>query len=330
MTDVFGKVQLGYLVVETAHLSDWRRFGSDAIGLHVDEITADTLAFRLDDRACRFLLHRGGQEDVVAIGWEIADHDTLDAILGRVSAAGLPMREGTADECALRGVERMWRIPGPKGAVTEIYAEATMSTAALTMVNRAFVTGDGGMGHVAMTSRNVLAAHDYYRSLFDMRLSDYIDERIGPLNLKIRFLRVNERHHTVAVAGVRGARVDPIRTRIQHVNIQVADFDDLVTAYERVTAEGFRMMWSLGQHPNDRELSFYCQSPSGFEVEVGWNPLVITPELEASWEPTTYQGISLWGHDPIGEDLQHRLGMATQTLKSLRQPAERTPRVAAS
>jgi catechol 2,3-dioxygenase-like lactoylglutathione lyase family enzyme len=198
------------------------------------------------------------------------------------------------------------------------------------MVNRAFVTGDGGMGHVAMTSRNVLAAHDYYRSLFDMRLSDYIDERIGPLNLKIRFLRVNERHHTVAVAGVRGARVDPIRTRIQHVNIQVADFDDLVTAYERVTAEGFRMMWSLGQHPNDRELSFYCQSPSGFEVEVGWNPLVVTPELEATWEPTTYQGISLWGHDPIGEDLQHRLGMATQTLKSLRQPAERTPRLAAS
>ena len=37
MTDVFGKVHLGYLVIETEKFDDWRRFGRDAIGMHLDE-----------------------------------------------------------------------------------------------------------------------------------------------------------------------------------------------------------------------------------------------------------------------------------------------------
>ena len=174
------------------------------------------------------------------------------------------------------------------------------------------------MGHLAIVSKDVLGVHSYYSALFDARLSDFILERIGPMNLRIRFLRVNERHHSIAVAGVRTWAVNPIRTSIQHVNIQVADLDDMVSAYERVTAEGFTMMWSIGQHPNDRELSFYCKTPSGFELEVGWNPLVFTPDLEAAWEPTTYQGISVWGHTPVGEDIIHKMTMATQALRSIR------------
>ena len=35
------RVHLGYVVVESGSLADWRRFGADAIGLHVDELTDD-------------------------------------------------------------------------------------------------------------------------------------------------------------------------------------------------------------------------------------------------------------------------------------------------
>ena len=140
------------------------------------------------------------------------------------------------------------------------------------MTASGFVTGDSGMGHVAITSKDVLGMHSYYTTLFDARLSDFILERIGPMKLRIRFLRVNERHHSVAIANVRQVPADPIRTRIQHVNIQVATLDDMVASFERVTAEGFRMMWSIGQHTNDRELSYYCRTPSGFELEVGLEP----------------------------------------------------------
>lgn len=325
MNDVFGNVHLGYLVVETQRLTDWRRFGADAVGLHVDEIAPGTTRFRLDDRACRFLLQRGPAEDVTALGWQVDDHETFDVILGRVTSRGLPVQEGTADECALRGVERLWRFPGPKGAATEIFATPVTSPDPLAMRNAAFVTGESGMGHVAITSKDVLGLHSYYGTLFDARLSDFILERIGPVDLRIRFLRVNERHHSVAVAGVQRFAVDPIRTVIQHVNVQVAELDDMVAAHERVKAEGFKMMWSVGQHPNDRSISFYCQTPSGFELEVGWSPLVVTEELESTWEPTTYQGISLWGHTPVGEDIIHKMGMVRQALRSARRAEAAVP-----
>jgi len=178
-----------------------------------------------------------------------------------VPSRGPPVSEGPPDECVMRGVERLWRFPGPKGAPTEIFTTPLTTASRLAMSNKAFVTGDGGMGHVAILSKDVLGMHGYYSTLFDARLSDFILERIGPMNVRIRFLRVNERHHSIAVAGVRSLSVNPIRTRVQHVNVQVAELDDMVAAYERVTAEGFTMMWSVGQHPNDRELSFYCKTP---------------------------------------------------------------------
>ena len=43
--DVFGAVHLGYVAIETQCFADWRRFGADAIDLHVDELTRDTTRF---------------------------------------------------------------------------------------------------------------------------------------------------------------------------------------------------------------------------------------------------------------------------------------------
>ena len=322
---VFGRVQLGYLVVESRRFREWRSFGSDAIGLHVDELDADTMRFRLDERECRFLIQRGPAEDLMAIGWHITDHETFDRVLGRVTDRGVPVAEGTPEEAALRGVERLWRFPGPKGIVQEIFTVAHDSPQPLRMTTSAFVTGDSGMGHVAITSREPRAIHRYYDTVFDSRLSDYIDENIGGLRLKIRFLRVNERHHSIAVANVQGLKIEPIRTRCQHVNIQAATLEDMVAAYGRVRALGFKMAWSIGQHTNDKELSFYCVSPSGFEVEFGWNPIVITPELEEAWQVVTHQGISLWGHQPVDPGILDKLGQLRQAASHLRHPEITVP-----
>lgn len=318
MTDVFGAVHLGYVVIETQRFTQWRRFAKDGIGLHVDELTSDTTRFRLDENACRCLLQRGPSEDVTALGWQIDDDDTFDAILSRLVEAGIPLDEGTDEECALRGVQRLWRFPGPKGMATEIFTLPVLSDAPLIMQQTGFVTGDAGMGHVAITSRRPEEIREYYHQIFDARLSDWIDENIGGVGLRIRFLRVNERHHSVAVAGVRGLAVDPIRTRVQHLNTQVETLDDLLSAYQRVIDLGFRMQWSIGQHTNDKQLSFYCVTPSGFEWELGWNPIIVTDEMELTWAPQTYQGISSWGHTPIGESVLTRLRQFQTALGSLK------------
>ncbi|MET4431119.1 VOC family protein [Mycolicibacterium sp. 624] len=298
---VFGKVQLGYLVIETEKFSEWRRFGRDAIGMHLDETLPDVMRFRLDDNECRFLLQRGPAEDTTALGWQLDDHATLDAIEARIKAHGVPVSEGSTEEAALRGVERLVRFPGPNGLAQEMYVKARKASEPLRLAVRCgFVTGEHGMGHVAIATKKPHQMRGYYSTVFDARLTDYIDETISGLKFKIRFLRVNERHHTVAIAAVNRLPINPIRTKIQHCNVQVAELDDMTASYQRVKELGFGIALSVGQHTNDRELSFYALSPSGFEWELGWNPIVVD---ETTWEPTTHQGISIWGHTPEGQTI---------------------------
>lgn len=314
MRSVFGNVHLGHVVIETNRLADWRRFGEDAVGMHCDEIDSNTIRFRLDDHECRFLLRRGPAEDVVALGWHLDGHAVVDDVIDRATAFGLPVDEAAHEEAALRGVERVLRFPGPKGLVQEVFTTASPSVVPPHIRHAGFVTGAGGLGHVAVTSTRPDDLQRFLATVFDARLSDFIDETISGMKMKIRFLRVNERHHSVAIANVRRLPIDPIRTRVQHLNVQVAELDDMVDAYQRMGALGFDMALGIGQHTNDRELSFYAKTPSGFEWEVGWNPIVVD---EATWEPTTHQGISIWGHTRAGQTIIQKLGQFATAATSL-------------
>ncbi|KPI07593.1 Biphenyl-2,3-diol 1,2-dioxygenase [Actinobacteria bacterium OK074] len=324
---VFGSVHLGYVVVETDRFADWRRFGADAIGMHHDDLGGGLMRFRLDDRECRFLLRRGPAEDVVATGWHVDDHATFERIEARVRAHGVPLTEGTAEEAALRGVERLLRFPGPKGIAQEICVAPVRSAEPLRMRASGFVTGASGLGHVAITSTKPDRLHAYFRTVFDARLTGFIDETISGVKLKIRFLRVNERHHSIAIAAVRGLPVDPVRTRVQHLNIQAATLDDVARSYQRVHELGFDMALSVGQHTNDKELSYYARTPSGFEWEVGWNPVVID---ESTWRPSTHQGISVWGHTPVGQTIITKLDQFRTGARSLTRPENTVPALSGS
>jgi 2,3-dihydroxybiphenyl 1,2-dioxygenase len=319
---VFGNVSLGYLVVESERFADWRRFGRDAIGMHLDDLDTDAMRFRLDEQQCRFLLRRGPAEDVTTLGWQVDDHETFEEILGRVHRCGVPVTVGTDEEAALRGVERLVRIPGPNGLAQELYTRAHID-GQLSVAGKGFVTGEFGLGHVAVTSTKPHQMRGYYNALLDARLSDFIDETMSGVKVKIRFLRVNRRHHSVAIAAVNRLPINPIRTRVQHLNIQVAELDDLTDSYQRVRALGFGMALGVGQHTNDRELSYYAVTPSGFEWEVGWNPLVVD---ESTWKPTTHHGISIWGHEM--QSSVDKLGQFTTVVRSLLHREDTVPALA--
>ena len=301
------------------------------MGLHVDERPRTPPASGLDDRECQFLLQRGTAEDVTALGWQVDDHETFDVILERVTSRGLPVREGSAGRVRPARVERLWRFPGPKGAATEIFTTPADDAQPLVMRNAAFVTGESGMGHVAITSKDVLGLHSYYSTLFDARLSDFILERIGPMDLRIRFLRVNERHHSVAVAGVRRFVVDPIRTVIQHVNVQVAELDDMVAAHERGHRRGIQddvVGRPAPQRPVDLLL---LPDPVGASSSRSAGaPGRDRGARESTGEPTTYQGSPCGahpcrrGHHP--QDGHGPAGVAVRavrrgTVPELRDPA---------
>lgn len=293
--DLFGAVNLGYIVVESNRLAEWRSFLKDGLGLHLAAGDASSVAFRMDTHARRLVVRRGPAEDVAALGLQLKDQAALQTALERLEQHGIATADGTGAEAELRGVSRFQRVRGPKGLPLELYVNPKVASEPLQMLSSGFVTGAGGMGHVAMTTRLPEAALSFWQEIFDARLSDDIVEHLAGVTLDIRFLRLNERHHSVALAAVRGLKLDPIRTRVQHFNLLAKSLDDVSQAFRRCKALGFEIAHEIGQHPNDKELSFYVISPSGFEVELGCNAVVVD---ESSWQPASYQGISLWGHKP--------------------------------
>jgi catechol 2,3-dioxygenase-like lactoylglutathione lyase family enzyme len=245
----------------------------------------------------------------------VDDAESLHVIRSRLGARCVELTEGDPEAASLRCVERFWRFTGPKRLSFELYTAPLVDSSPLRMAASGFATGAGGMGHVAITSRAPESFLEFWQSIFDARVSDRIEDRLDGIGFDFTFLRLNERHHSVAIAATRGLRMDPIRTRIHHLNLQAATLDDVTAAYLRCRGLGFRIANAIGQHPNDRELSFYVESPSGFEIELGWNPIVV--QDEQAWQAANYRGISLWGHQPMNLDAVTRIRRAGRGLASL-------------
>ncbi len=222
------------------------------------------IALRIDRHARRLIVRDGPAEDVIALGWQL-DDDACAAAGARVACGqkASKCRRAAAKQPALRGVERFWAFDGPKRLRFELFTQPLCSDAPLDMQVSGFVTGARGMGHLALTTREPEATLRFFQDVFDARISDTIDDRLNGIDLDMTFLRLNARHHTIATAATRGKRMDPIRTRIHHVNLQASSLDDVTQAYRRLRDLGFAIANGIGQHPNDRELSFYVASPSG-------------------------------------------------------------------
>ncbi len=314
---LFGRISLGYIVAKSRKLPEWQRFAQEGLGVHIDRIDAGTLALRIDAHQRRLIVNEGAAEDVVAIGWQLHDEHALQLLLARLRAQHIDVREVDGAQAAERGVQRCWSFEGPKRLRFELFTEALTSAQPLDMLSSGFVTGDMGLGHFAMTTREPEAALQFFQQTFDARLSDTIEDRLNGITLELSFLRLNERHHTAAIAATRGQRMNPLRTAIHHLNLQAASLDDVLLGYQRLRKMGYAMANAIGQHPNDRELSFYVVSPSGFEIELGWNPIVVDAEAEAGWQPAHYHGISLWGHFPENLTLGAKLGQMGRGLASL-------------
>lgn len=319
--DIFGASSMGYALIESNRLERWLTFLKDGIGLHLQHADHNCLAFRMDGHQRRVIVQRGPAEDFAAIGWQLRDQATLDVVLQRLKARGIDVQASSDAQAAERGVARFWRVIGPKRLAIELFVEPLTTPDPLDMLCAGFITGEAGMGHLAISSRRGKDMRRFWQEIFDARQSDTIVEHLAGATVDIEFFRVNPRHHSIAIAQVRGLPLDPIRTQVQHMNLLVTSVSELTAAFLRCRQLGFEMAHEIGEHPNDREQSFYVLSPSGFEIELGWNALEVD---EATWQATTYQGISLWGHKPqkLGtwNKLKTNLGNFGRGLRSLLQP----------
>ena len=148
-----------------------------------------------------------------------------------------------------------------------------------------FLTGTGGVGHMMLGFSDLDATCEFYK-LLGMRGG--IEYRIPTPDggtLDILFMHCNDRDHTFAF-GL------PTRKRIGHLMLEVDNLDDVFLTYELAKKHEVPIAVDLGRHANDRMFSFYCVSPSGFQIEIGWGGRPATHQSE-------YYTRDTYGHRPV-------------------------------
>ena len=275
---------LGYVGIHSQRLDDWATFGPAFLGLELVERTKSQLKFRMDDRSQRIVV--SNEETVAtAFGFELSDAAALDALGGRLEAAGVVIERLPRAECERRAVADAIRFKDPAGNRLEGFHGAETIDAPFKPGRplSGFRTGTLGMGHAVL---HVESADDllwFYRDVLGFALSDYLVQPI-----KAFFFHLNPRHHSLAL-------IETGKTGVHHFMMELQGLDDVGQAYDIASSEKDRVAISLGRHTNDLMTSFYTRTPENFLIEYGWGGRTIEPE---GWQPSEMKfGGSLWGHE---------------------------------
>lgn len=286
---------LGYLVLEVSDIEAWLVFGQQVLGLEHIQKRGEHF-FRLDEQGWRIKLQPGATDDLVVLGFEVCNNDELMEMRLHLEQLGLEVRQATALECEDRSVLGLLSIRDPEGLAVEIYygPESEQELSFRSPQGHSFVTGEQGLGHVLLTGDKQALVKEFFVKALGFRLSDIIHvlDAQGDKRFSIDFLHCNPRHHTLALS----ERYQKNQKRLGHFMLELSSLDEVGMAYDRALQFGVPISRTLGRHSNDQMISFYMQTPSGFDVELGWGG--VTLELSCN-RVRQYNAISAWGHKKV-------------------------------
>jgi 2,3-dihydroxybiphenyl 1,2-dioxygenase len=280
---------LGYVGLTVSDLAKWSDFAANILGLQTVANTDGSIDLRMDVYAMRLQLTAGAADDIGYVGWEVRDAAALAALKRTLSGRGIEAKDGTPAAAARRYVKGLIEFDDPEGLRSEAYYGPLQRTHAPfhSPLGVRFKTGRGGLGHVVLVAQDLRAQEEFYRDVLGFRVSDYIHTEVVPgMPLDLTFMRCNSRHHSLALARL------PLKKKLQHLMIEVCAVDDVGRALYRCMDAGHHISLTLGRHSNDDMLSFYPQTPSGFDIEYGWAGL----EVDDTWHVVTHDTNSAWGH----------------------------------
>ena len=282
---------LGYLGLKVKDPAAWHEYATGVLGLMPGAPAGGARRYRLDDVAWRIAVEPGDADDLAYLGFEVAGAAALEAVRNRLAEGGVAVGNDDPERLAERQVLGLLTCQDPDGLQVEIFYGPTLRTEtpfASPAGVAGFVTGDQGLGHVVLSTKDMAAARSFYQDLLGFRLSDVIRMQPSPqFGFDMEFFHCNPRHHTLALM--------PIATpkRLHHFMIQVPTLDAVGFALERATAAATPITASLGRHTNDQMVSFYSRTPAGFEVEFGQGAIEVD---DATWRVSRHDKPSSWGH----------------------------------
>ncbi len=285
---------LGYLRISSADPGAWRESGTKVLGMTEGRgPDPEAVYLRMDDFPARLVIVPGRAERLLATGWEVRDEQTFAEVARVLDAAGVPVKHGDAAELADRRVGHLLHVDDPSGNALEVFCGAALDNRpSVSPYGTAFVTGDQGLGHVVLPAADDAETLEFYTSLLGFRLRDSMrmpGEFFGKPGREVwmRFLGCCPRHHSLALAPMEPA------AGIVHLMIEVATLDDVGRALDRCIRRKATVSSTLGRHANDLMVSFYVQTPGGFDIEYGTDGRRVE---DGTWVARESTAVSLWGH----------------------------------
>ena len=288
---------LAYMRIGATDMAAWREYGLKLLGMIEGKgVDAESLYLRMDDFPARLVIVPNDTDRLLVSGWETANVAELQDIRDRLSAAGVPFKEGTAEQLKDRRVVEMIAFEDTSGNSLEVFHGAALEHRRIVSpYGHRFVTGEQGLGHVVLTTDDDDASLRFYRDVLGFKLRDSM--RLPPQMVGrpadgdpawLRFLGCNPRHHSLAFLPL------PNPTGIVHLMLEVENSDDVGLCLDRALRKKVKMSATLGRHVNDEMLSFYMKTPGGFDIEFGCEGLEVEDE---NWIARESTAVSLWGHD---------------------------------
>ena len=271
--------ELGYIGIEVSHPDEWKTFATQVLGLELaDDGEPDRCYLRMDYWHHRIVMHACAGDDLAYLGLRVAGDGEFREMQRQLADGGVEFRVGSDEEAAERHVLEVMKLADPGGNPVEIFhgpeIQANKPFHPGRPMHGRFKTGSGGLGHCIIRQNDANAAYRFY-ALLGMRGGIEYKMRMGKQVAQPVFMHCNDRDHTVAFFDL--ANGGP---RLNHIMLEVENFDDIGLAYQIVTERKIPMVMGLGKHSNDQMYSFYFQNPSGWAFEYGWGGRPATHQSE--------------------------------------------------
>lgn len=284
---------LGYVVIGSTNLSSWRDYAHNVLGMMANTATDGSLHIKMDERPYRFLVQQHSQDGYLASGWELANQEAFSEALSELDGKGVAYEQGSTDAISARGVQNFVTVTDPSGNKHELFwghisdCQPFVSPQGV----KQFITGDMGLGHTVLPAPNFAETLAFVKDVLGFATSDIFNFQPAPdmEPLPIHFMHcANPRHHSLAICGF------PVESGCVHTMVEVDNITEVGRAYDRFKEHGVALSATLGQHLNDKMISFYMKTPGGFDMEYGYGGLQVDWSEHSAFE---FNRVSIWGHD---------------------------------
>ena len=285
MTTIRDIMQVGVGMPDRGRFEDFAR---DMLGLPTHRSADGKVTYVRPDRyRYRIAAHAAPEPVLRYVTFDVGGAEQLAEWQSKLTAAGIAWRRGGPEERVERWVADLIEFKDPDGHTLalahgfEVDQEPVRYSRELRVLR---------LGHVLLTVADTQRAHDFYTGVLGFRLSDWvcIDE-----NVRLCFLRCNERHHSLAFAPCMPGK----SPRLQHVMFEVESLDDVMRSYHFLRIHKAPIGMGPGRHVNCRTVHVYAQTPGGFAVEFGWGHRRLD---DVAHQPTVYpigSPVDIWGGD---------------------------------